>query len=465
MAGRHQARPQPHASTRDRVSVLPRGIRTDHLQQRQEKDRQPTAPWRPCQAFRCGRRRPRAFGDSPTPRRQVPGPGASLLPPPAQGALARTPAYQAQATDERQHSARGGDPTVRSRSTHLHPHRRPPGPLHPPRRLQPPPHLHHVPQEPHPPRPTRHREDLHRPPDRLVPDRPQGRRPHRDGPVPPVLRLRGLRRGLQAHRKGRVHPQTRRLPPFLRTRTRQPGNPPRLHHRRDQPGQPVTHLRRAPHADRARQAERGLRRRADLFRKAVPRPRERPHPRHDEHRGPVANSAAASRSATATSSPTTATSPPKTGTGASWTPRSPPSSASTGSIRRKMSRRPWPDSQPTPDLGQDPDPQRLLPPLLRVEARPGAGHEAARQPGRPLDGAGPPRQDPVHRRQPPRPPRHRPRVRGTAGGSRGHSRQAGGQRDGRNAHCGRAPGPRATSRSCRWTSFPTASSAHRSAAC
>ena len=34
--------------------------------------------------------------------------------------------------------------------------------------------------------------------------------------------------------------------------------------------------------------------------------------------------------------------------------RSPRFFASTGSIRRKMSRRPSPDSQPTPDLGPDP---------------------------------------------------------------------------------------------------------------
>ena len=142
------------------------------------------------------------------------------------------------------------------------------------------------------------------------------------------------------------------------------------------------------------------------------------------------NSAAASRSVTATSSPTKATSPRRTGTRTSWTPRSRRFSANTGSMRRTTSRRKWQDSPATLDLEEHPDPQRLLPPLLRLGTGPGPRHHAAGHPGRSLDGAGSAGQGARRRRQPPLPARHRPRLRGTAGGSRRHSREAGGQRHG-----------------------------------
>ena len=70
-----------------------------------------------------------------------------------------------------------------------------------------------------------------------------------------------------------------------------PDTPPRVHDRRDQPRQPVAHLRRAAHADRGRQAQRGLRRLADLRGprgRPLPCARQRPRSRNDEHRRPVA---------------------------------------------------------------------------------------------------------------------------------------------------------------------------------
>ena len=171
------------------------------------------------------------------------------------------------------------------------PSRKPARTSHPPPRLRALSPPHEYPPKPHPPGSARHREDLHGAPHRVAPHRTQGLGTHRDGTVPPVLCLRGLRPGIPTHRERRIQTEGRSLPPLLRARAAGSRNSARLHHRRDQPGQPVAHLRRTPHADRSRQAQRGVCRFADLrpsVGRTVPHSRQRLHSGHDEHRRPVA---------------------------------------------------------------------------------------------------------------------------------------------------------------------------------
>ena len=67
------------------------------------------------------------------------------------------------------------------------------------------PQLHRPAQEPDPSRAAGGRQDVHRQANRVVPDRVRGSEFHRDGAVPPVLCLRGLRAGLASDGDGRLH--------------------------------------------------------------------------------------------------------------------------------------------------------------------------------------------------------------------------------------------------------------------
>ena len=115
-------------------------------------------------------------------------------------------------------------------------------------------------------------------------------RPHRGRSVPPVLRIRGLRSRVPAHRHRRFRPTGRAVSAFLRSRPRGTGSPACADHRRDQPRQSEPDLRRVADADRGRQARSrmgGSHSVRSPRRAWVPRPSESPSDRRDEYRRPV----------------------------------------------------------------------------------------------------------------------------------------------------------------------------------
>ena len=87
------------------------------------------------------------------------------------------------------------------------------------------------------------RQDVDREATRLVPDRTKRLGPDRDGAVPPIVCLRGLRARLAAERDRRVHAERRRFLRVLQAGRSAAGHAVRVHHRRNQPGEPVQDIR------------------------------------------------------------------------------------------------------------------------------------------------------------------------------------------------------------------------------